>query len=201
MAEADTEARRLRRELARELFADCESELQLQKQAVTDLNGQVRQLKANLGEKETDRVELESQVENLKAWIAASERARRQTFNPESAVVEAKAKADGLEKKLARSLADLDKTGRTASNANAATAEAKEEAEGLGRDIVVLTEKVERLEAERAELRKSVTSLKDEMGDAAEAAKAQISQLQSELIETKRQLQAVIAAVRDNPGD
>ncbi len=198
MAEADTEARKMRRALA----MDCEVELRSSKQAVTDLDGQVRQLEADLKEREENRLELQSQVKNLKAWTAAYEKARRQTFNPESAVIEAKAKVDVLEKKLASSLGELDKTGRIASNAAGALAEAREEAASWLQKHGEIAKELENLQLERDGLQKNIALINGRAEKAAQVSAAKISTLEGELSASRGQVAAILAGVASirNPG-
>ncbi len=186
-AGAESEAKRLRRDLAREMFADCESELQLQKQAavtaagrITALEDQIRLLKSKLVDAERVRLSLESEMQAIEATEAAIVRER---------VIE-------LDGKLEKALSELNRVGRSAVNANAETADAKAQAEAYLQKNDNLTQELQRLTLERDDFRQNISSLEDELAAAAEAAKAQISQLKGELIDSKRQLQAVIDAVR-----
>ncbi len=192
MSVAESEAKRLRRDLAREMFADCESELRLEKQAVTKaearittLEGQIRRLEAELRENEHARLSLISKMEILEASELALEKER----------------ADRLNTKLERTISDLNRVGRSAANANAATAEAKEEAEEFGRENVVLIERVEKLEAERGELQKNIESINGRAEKAAQASAAKISTLQSELSASRAQVAAILQGIADTQGD
>ncbi len=201
MAEADTEAREMRRALAREMLLDCESELSSAKQAAAALEGRVQQLEAEAQEKEENQLELLSKIRNQKAWIAASERVRQQTSDPDSEITEAKAKIDGLSKKLARSLGELDKTGRIASNAAAETAEVREEAASWLQKHGEIAEELENLQLEKDGLLKNIASINGRAKKAAQASAAKISTLQSELSASRAQVAAILQGIADTQGD
>ncbi len=64
-AGAESEAKRLRRELAREMFADCESELRLEKQAVTKAEARITSLMGRIRRLEAERGELQKNIASI----------------------------------------------------------------------------------------------------------------------------------------
>ncbi len=181
-----SEAKQLRAALAKELFVQAEAELAIEKRAagvaadrISTLEDQVQHLKAELRENEHARLSLVSRMEILEATEVALE----------------KEKVTDLTRRLNRSVSDLSRAGRTAANSSALAAEAREQAEELGQDIVVLTEKVEKLGTERGELQKNIASLNGRAEKAAQVSAAKISTLQSDLSASRAQVAAILAGV------